>query len=67
MITKLTQHDTHQISVHLTKSNSKHHAALRCVKCNVHIQWLSKPESDRLKSIGVKTVRPWADPKDLGI
>lgn len=43
-ITKLSKHDTHQVSVHLCKSNSVHYAALRCVDCNKHIQWLSKQD-----------------------
>ena len=41
MITKLTKHDSHTVRIHLTKPGSKHYAALRCVDCNTHIQWLS--------------------------
>jgi hypothetical protein len=41
MITKLTRHDSHAVKIHLNKPGSKHYAALRCVECNVHIQWLS--------------------------
>ena len=67
MITKLTKHDSHTVRIHLTKPDSKHHAALRCVECNTHIQWLSAFESNQLKSLGVKIVKPWTDPKDLGI
>ena len=48
MITKLTKHNTHTVSIHLTKPNSKHYAALRCVKCNVHIQWLSIEDAKTL-------------------
>lgn len=48
MITRLTKHDGHQTSIHLTKPMSKHYAALRCVKCNVHIQWLSKQDFEKL-------------------
>jgi hypothetical protein len=58
MITKLTRHDSHTVSVHLTKPNSKHYAALRCLECNVHIQWLSQAETDDVKSLGVKTLQP---------
>jgi hypothetical protein len=67
MITKLTNHDNHSVRIHKTKSNSKHYAALRCVDCNKHIQWLSSIESNQLKSMGVKVITTWADPKDLGI
>lgn len=48
MITKLTKHDTHSVSIHLTKPNSKHYAALRCVDCNKHIQWLSARDVETL-------------------
>jgi hypothetical protein len=67
MITKLTRHDSHTVSIHLTKPDSKHYAALRCVECNTHIQWLSQFETNDIKLLGVKTVKPWTDPKDLGI
>jgi hypothetical protein len=53
MITKLTKHDNHQILIHLTKPTSKHHAALRCVKCNKHIQWLSRKETEKISQLGV--------------
>jgi hypothetical protein len=49
MITKLTRHETHTVSVHLTKPGSKHYAALRCVECNKHIQWLSQQDAEKLK------------------
>jgi hypothetical protein len=49
MITKLTRHETHAVTVHLTKPGSKHYAALRCVECNTHIQWLSKQDAEQLK------------------
>jgi hypothetical protein len=67
MITKLTRHDAHTVRVHLTKPGSKHYAALRCVDCNTHIQWLSNTATNELQSMGIKTIKPWADPKDLGI
>lgn len=67
MITKLIKHDTHTVRIHLTKPNSKHHAALRCVDCDTHIQWLSDNQTNQVKSLGVKVIKPWTDPKDLGI
>lgn len=48
MITKLTKHESHSVKVHLCKSGSKHYAALRCVDCNTHIQWLSKQDAEKL-------------------
>ena len=66
-ITKLTKHDSHQVRIHLTKPNSKHYAALRCVNCNQHIQWLGKIQSQELKSLGVKTITAWASKEDLDI
>lgn len=53
MITKLTKHDSHPIRIHLTKGQGPHFAALRCVKCNVHIQWLSVTDCQRLSDLGV--------------
>jgi hypothetical protein len=53
MITKLTKHNLHQVRIHLTKPTSKHHAALRCVDCNVHIQWLNLKEAQRLMDLGI--------------
>lgn len=53
MITKLTRHDRHQTSVHLCKPGSTHYAALRCVKCNKHIQWLSQQDAEFLLANGV--------------
>jgi hypothetical protein len=53
MITKLTKHETHAVSVHLTKPGSKHYAALRCVECNTHIQWLSQQDAEIISANGV--------------
>jgi hypothetical protein len=53
MITRLTKHDGHQVSVHLTRPGCKHYAALRCVKCNKHIQWLSQEDAKKLSASGV--------------
>jgi hypothetical protein len=58
MITKLTKHDSHTVRIHLTKVGSKHYAALRCVDCNTHIQWLSAFESSQLKSMDIEVVQP---------
>lgn len=55
-ITRLNEHDNHQVRIHLTKPNSKHYSALRCVDCNKHIQWLSRVQSLKLKSLGVEII-----------
>lgn len=52
-ITKLTKHDTHQIRIHLTKGAGPHYAALRCVDCNKHIQWVNSHETHVLATLGV--------------
>lgn len=44
MITKLTKHNNHKVSIHRCKPTAVHYAALRCAKCDVHIQWLSKQD-----------------------
>ena len=44
-ITKLTKHNTHRMQVCVCKPNSKHYAALRCIECDVHIQWLSATQT----------------------
>lgn len=49
-ITKLKQHNHHEVSVHRCKPNSVHFAALRCADCDVHIQWLSKKDFFLLKT-----------------
>ena len=49
MITKLTRHDGHEVKIHLTRALGPHYAALRCVVCNRHIQWLSKSDAMLLK------------------
>ena len=49
MITKLTKHDTHEMKIHLTRNLGPHYAALRCVECNKHIQWLSKEDAEKIK------------------
>jgi hypothetical protein len=52
MITRLTKHNTHPMRVHLTKGLGPHYAALRCVKCNKHIQWLSRQDAEKLQEVG---------------
>ncbi len=53
-ITKLTKHDNHQVRVHLTKGLGPHYAALRCVKCNKHIQWLNQYQTQNLQELGIE-------------
>lgn len=53
-ITKLTKHDFHQVRIHLTRGSGPHHAALRCVECNVHIQWLNQTQTLDLTDLGVE-------------
>lgn len=66
-ITKLTKHNDHEVRIHLTRSTSPHYAALRCVDCNKHIQWLSQCETNELKSFNVQVVNAWITAKQLGI
>jgi hypothetical protein len=54
MITRLTKHNRHPTQIHLTRGLGPHYAALRCVKCNKHIQWLSKLAVDTLDAEGIK-------------
>jgi len=53
-ITTLTKHDHHQVRIHLTKGQGPHYAALRCVDCNLHIQWLNQNQTLALQELGVK-------------
>lgn len=52
-ITQLTKHDTHKVRIHLTRGG-KHYAALRCVPCSKHIQWLSRQDAESLNEMGVE-------------
>lgn len=52
-ITKLTRHDNHPVSVHICKPKSTHYAALRCNRCNTHIQWLNRQEAERIVKLNV--------------
>jgi hypothetical protein len=54
MITRLTNHDNHTVRIHLTRNTGPHYAALRCVNCNKHIQWLSSGGTNALAGIGVE-------------
>ena len=51
-ITPLSKHNHHEVTVHLCKPTSKHYAALRCVDCNIHIQWLSKLQTEQIQKLG---------------
>lgn len=48
-ITRLSKHNNHRVSIHLTRPGSKHYAALRCADCNLHIQWLSRKDVQALE------------------
>jgi hypothetical protein len=52
-ITKLIKHNNHQVRIHHTQGTGPHYAALRCVDCNTHIQWLDSGTTHLLASIGV--------------
>lgn len=52
-ITKLTNHDNHQVRIHLTRGHGPHYAALRCADCDKHIQWLSQSQTLQLECLGV--------------
>jgi hypothetical protein len=52
-LTRLEHHEDHEIRIHLNKIGSRHFAALRCVRCNRHIQWLSAPDTEHLANLGV--------------
>jgi len=48
-ITKLTKHNHCNTTMRLTLPQHLHHAELRCVDCNKHIQWLSKTDYKKLQ------------------
>jgi hypothetical protein len=50
-ITVLSKHNDHTVTVHLCKPQNKHYAALRCVNCNVHIQWLSRQDAEQIQEV----------------
>lgn len=51
MLTKLTHHNNHEVKIHLTRGLGPHYAALRCLNCNCHIQWISKIQAEKIKAI----------------
>lgn len=53
MITKLDKHDSHQVKIFQTRNNFLHSYALRCVDCDLHIQWLSVKDVKMLEQFGV--------------
>jgi hypothetical protein len=55
-ITRLTNHDSHEMAIHLTRQG-KHYAALRCCQCDRHVQWLSREDADTLQQLGVTISR----------
>jgi uncharacterized protein with PIN domain len=52
-LTRLEHHEDHEIRIHLNRFGSTHFAALRCVRCNRHIQWLSAEATEHLANLGV--------------
>ena len=59
-ITRLTTHDSHPMTIHLTRQG-KHYAALRCRQCDRHVQWLSREDADSLRSWGIELVNQEQD------
>lgn len=59
-ITPVTKHDSHPVRIHLTKNRGPHYAALRCVKCNKHIQWLNALQVAEFRTFGVEVVDNYA-------
>lgn len=58
MITKLTHHNDHEVTIHRCKPGKVHFAALRCKTCNTHIQWLNRQEAHHIaKLTGAEEVR----------
>jgi len=53
MITKLTKHNNHTVSIHRCKPTAVHYAALWCNYCNTHIQWLNRQEAEKISKLGV--------------
>jgi hypothetical protein len=63
-ITRLTNHDSHQMAIHPTRGG-KHYAALRCCQCDKHVQWLSKQDAQALESLNIATVNNTTDHKQV--
>jgi hypothetical protein len=53
-ITRLVDHDDHTVRIHMTKAQGPHYAALRCVQCRKHIQWLNRQDCQFLLDLGVE-------------
>lgn len=53
-ITRLDKHNSHRMQIHLTRPLSRHWAALRCVECDTHIQWLSQNDTESLIRMGLE-------------
>jgi len=41
-ITRLTKHDSCEVTIRRTVLSGPHYAELRCVDCDKHIQWLNQ-------------------------
>ena len=54
-ITNIATHDDHIVRIHLTRGLGTHYAALRCVDCNKHIQWLSQEQVRVLNELRIHT------------
>jgi hypothetical protein len=55
MITRITDHDSHEVYVQMEYYTLiNHYASLRCKDCNKHIQWLHKSDVEEIKKLGVK-------------
>lgn len=52
-ITKLKHHDDHPVAIHRCKPTAVHYAALRCAKCNTHVQWLNRQQAEQIARLGV--------------
>lgn len=52
-ITRLHKHDNHRVRIHMTKGLGPHYAALRCVDCNKHIQWINQTQTQKLVELQV--------------
>jgi len=51
MIIISKRHELHSVSVHKTRQQGPHYAALRCEQCNKHIQWLNQVDADFIQKL----------------